>query len=65
MVETAWGVEYLNRVEAAEWCRIPVSSFGKLRRDGLVPGPDARIGKHLLWRSDTLEELLTRGGTEG
>lgn len=65
IVETAWRVEYLNRVEAAERCRIPVSSFDKLRRDGLVPEPDARMGKHLLWRVDTLEELLARGGTEG
>ena len=57
-------VEYLNRVEAAERCRVPVSSFDKLRRDGLVPEPDARMGKHLLWRADTIDELLARGGTD-
>lgn len=65
MVETAWRVEYLNRGEAAERCRVPVSTFDKLRRDGLVPEPDARMGKHLLWRADTIDELLSRGGTEG
>ena len=64
MAETALRVEYLNRVEAAERCRVPVSTLDKLRRDGLVPEPDARMGKHLLWRADTLDELLARGGTE-
>lgn len=64
MAETALRVEYLNRVEAAERYRVPVSTFDKLRRDGLVPEPDARMGKHLLWRADTLDELLARGGTE-
>lgn len=64
MAETALRVEYLNRVEAAERCRVPVSTFDKLRRDGLVPEPDARMGKHLLSRADTLDELLARGGTE-
>ena len=64
MIETASRVEYLNRVEAAERCRIPVSSFDKLRRDGLVPEPDVRMGKHLLWRADTIDELLARGGTD-
>lgn len=63
MVDTAWRVEYLNRVEAAERCRVPVSTFDKLRRDGLVPDPDARMGKHLLWRVDTIDELLASGGT--
>lgn len=61
MIETSSRVEYLNRVEAAERCRIP---FDKLRRDGLVPEPDARMGKHLLWRADTIDELLARGGTD-
>ena len=41
-----------------------MSSFDKLRRDGLVPEPDARMGKHLLWRADTIDELLARGGTD-
>jgi len=64
MVDTAWKVQYLNRAEAAERCRIPVSSFDKLRRDGLIPEPDAHMGKHLLWNVDTIDELLARGGTE-
>ena len=64
MAETALRVEYLIRVEAAERCRVPVSTFDKLRRDGLVPEPDARMGKHLLWRADTLDEMLARGGTD-
>ena len=63
MAELTWRVLYLNRIEAAERCRIPVSSFDKLRRDGLVPEPDAHMGKHLLWRADTIDELLARGGT--
>lgn len=64
MADTAWRVEYLSRVEAAERCRIPVSSFDKLRHDGLIAEPDARMGKHLLWSADTIDELLARGGTE-
>jgi hypothetical protein len=64
MTDTALRVEYLNRAEAAERCRVPVSTFDKLRRDGLVPEPDARMGKHLLWRADTIDGLLARGGTD-
>ncbi len=64
MTETAWRIEYLNRTEAAERCRVPVSTFDKLRRDGLIPDPDARMGKHLLWRADTIDELLAGGGTQ-
>lgn len=64
MVDTAVRLEYLNRAEAAQRCRVPVSTFDKLRRDGLVPEPDAHMGKHLLWRADTIDELLARGGTE-
>ena len=56
--------EYLSRAEAAARCRVPVSTFDKLRRDGLVPEPDAHMGKHLLWRAETIDELLARGGTE-
>ncbi|GAA4178415.1 hypothetical protein [Gryllotalpicola koreensis] len=63
MVEAAWRIEYLNRAEAAERCRVPVSTFDKLRRDGFIPEPDAQMGKHLLWRVDTIDELLARGGT--
>lgn len=58
-------VDYLSRAEAAQRCRVPVSTFDKLRRDGLVPEPDAHMGKHLLWRVDTIDELLAHGGTEG
>ena len=57
-------VDYLSRAEAAARCRVPVSTFDKLRRDGLVPEPDAHMGKHLLWRIDTIDELLASGGTE-
>ena len=64
MADIALRVEYLNRNEAAARCRIPVSSFDKLRRDGLIPEPDAHMGKHLLWSADTIDELLARGGTE-
>ncbi len=65
MVDITVRAEYLNRAEAAERCRVPVSTFDKLRRDGLVPEPDARMGKHLLWRADTIDGLLARGGTDG
>ena len=34
------------------------------RHDGLIPEPDARMGKHLLWSADTIDELLARGGTD-
>lgn len=61
---TALRVECLSRVEAAARCRIPVSSFDKLRHDGLMPEPDARMDKHLLWSAYTIDELLARGGTE-
>ena len=57
-------VDYLSRAEAAARCRVPVSTFDKLRRDGLVPEPDAHMVKHLLWRIDTIDELLASGGTE-
>ena len=61
MVDTTVRAEYLNRAEAAERCRVPVSSFDKLRRDGLVPEPDARMGKHLLWQE---WPALTEAGDE-
>lgn len=63
MTDTVWRVDYLNRIEAAQRCRIPVSTFDKLRRDGFIPEPDAHMGKHLLWRVDTIDELLAQGGT--
>ncbi len=50
--------EYLTRAEAAARCRVP-----KLRREGLIPRPDAEVGKHKLWRADTIEEFLEVGGT--
>ena len=65
MSDTAMRIEYLNRAEAAERCRVPVSTFDKPCRDGLVPEPDAHMGKHLLWRVDTIDELLAHGGTDG
>ena len=65
MSDTTAQVDYLSRAEAAQRCRVTVSTFDKLRRDGLVPQPDARMGKHLLWRADTIDELLAGGGTEG
>ncbi|GAA1753231.1 helix-turn-helix transcriptional regulator [Agromyces humatus] len=64
MVDAALRVEYLSRVEAAARCRVPVSTFDKLRHDGLIPEPDAHMGKHLLWSADTIDDLLARGGTE-
>lgn len=56
-------VAYLTRPEVAERCRVPLSSLDKYRMEGLFPEPDAVIGKHLLWRIDTIDELLARGGT--
>jgi predicted DNA-binding transcriptional regulator AlpA len=55
---------YLTRREAAERCRVSVSSFDKLRRDRSVPFPDAEVGKHVLWREETIDQFLARGGTK-
>jgi hypothetical protein len=55
--------EYLTRAEAAARCRVPLPTFDKLRRDGLIPPPDAEVGKHKLWRAETIEEFLNVGGT--
>lgn len=55
--------EYLTRAEAAARCRVPLPTFDKLRRDGLVPPHDAEVGKHKLWRAETIEEFLNVGGT--
>ena len=55
--------EYLTRAEAAARCRVPLPTFDKLRRDGLVPAHDAEVGKHKLWRAETIEEFLSVGGT--
>ena len=62
MTETTQ-TDYLTRAEAAARCRVPLPTFDKLRRDGLIPEPDAEVGKHKLWRSDTIEEFLEVGGT--
>ncbi|WP_336854424.1 helix-turn-helix domain-containing protein [Sinomonas albida] len=59
----ATGPEYLTRAEAAAVCRVPLPTFDKLRRDGLVPPHDAEVGKHKLWRAETIEEFLSVGGT--
>ncbi|WP_119695803.1 helix-turn-helix domain-containing protein [Microbacterium halotolerans] len=54
---------YLTRREAAEWCRVPLSTFDSLRRQARVPFPDAQVGKHMLWKADTIAAFLERGGT--
>ncbi|AAT89850.1 hypothetical protein Lxx21590 [Leifsonia xyli subsp. xyli str. CTCB07] len=40
-----------------------VATFDKLRRDGSIPEPDSQMGKHLLWKEQTIEQLLESGGT--
>lgn len=59
------GVRYLTRREAAEWCRVPLSTFDALRRQTRVPFPDAHVGKHMLWKADTIRAFLESGGTRG
>ena len=54
---------YLTRREVAERCRVPLSTFDSLRRQARVPFPDAHVGKHMLWRSSTIEAFLDSGGT--
>lgn len=54
---------YLDRREAAEYCRVPMSTFDSLRRRNQVPYPDAEMGKHMLWKRSTLDEFLEAGGT--
>ncbi|WP_218682073.1 hypothetical protein [Microbacterium sp. BF1] len=55
--------EYLTRREAAARCRVPLSTFDSLRRQARVPFPDARMGKHMLWRASTIDAFLGGGGT--
>lgn len=55
--------EYLTRREVAARCRVPLSTFDSLRRQARVPFPDAHMGKHMLWRSSTIEAFLDAGGT--
>jgi len=57
--------EYLTRREVAARCRVPLSTFDSLRRQARVPFPDAHMGKHMLWRSSTIEAFLEAGGTRG
>lgn len=55
--------EYLTRREVAARCRVSLSTFDSLRRQARVPFPDAHMGKHMLWRSSTIEAFLDAGGT--
>lgn len=55
--------EYLTRREVAARCRVPLSTFDSLRRQARVPFPDARMGKHMLWRASTIDAFLGGGGT--
>lgn len=57
--------QYLTRREVAARCRVPLSTFDSLRRQVRVPFPDARMGKHMLWRASTIEAFLESGGTDG
>lgn len=57
--------KYLTRREAAERCRVPLSTFDTLRRQNRIPFPDAHMGKHMLWRATTIEAFLDGGGTRG
>lgn len=55
--------EYLTRQQAADRCRVPLSTFDWLRRQNRVPFPDAEMGKHMLWRLSTIDTFLESGGT--
>lgn len=55
--------KYMTRSEVAERCRVPLSTFDSLRRQARVPFPDAHVGKHMLWRTSTIEAFLDAGGT--
>ena len=56
---------YLDRREAAAYCRVPMSTFDSLRRRNQIPHPDAEMGKHMLWKRTTLDQFLEAGGTRG
>lgn len=56
---------YLDRREAADYCRVPMSTFDSLRRRNQIPDPDAEMGKHMLWKRSTLDDFLEAGGTRG
>lgn len=62
-LEAAQVDQYLTRREVAERCRVPLSTFDSLRRQARVPFPDAHVGKHMLWRTSTIEAFLDSGGT--
>lgn len=64
-LEAAETDEYLTRREVAARCRVPLSTFDSLRRQARVPFPDAHMGKHMLWRTSTIEAFLESGGTRG
>lgn len=57
--------EYLTRREVAARCRVPLSTFDSLRRQARVPFPDAQMGKHMLWKTSTIDAFLDSGGTRG
>lgn len=63
--ETEPRSDYLTRREAAALCRVPLSTFDTLRRQNRFPFPDAHMGKHMLWRSSTVNGFLEAGGTRG
>lgn len=54
---------YMTRREVAARCRVPLSTFDSLRRQAKVPFPDAHMGKHILWRTSTVDAFLEAGGT--
>lgn len=56
---------YLTRVEAAAYCRIPVSTFDELRRNYQAPQHDSQVGKHKLWLKSNLDNFLESGGSKG
>lgn len=64
MAEATTQTAYLTRAESAARCRVPLPTFDKLRRDGRIPEPDAEVGKHKLWRADTIDAFLDAGGTK-
>lgn len=57
--------EYLTRREVAARCRVPLSTFDSLRRQARVPFPDARMGKHMLWRASTIPCVSGLGESTG
>lgn len=55
--------DYLTRAQAADRCRVALSTFDRLRREGRIPIPDAEVGRHVIWRTDTIDRFLAAGGT--